>query len=352
VSKAREFARQFYWAVRRNKPSPLHILKVLPAFLSNALKLIRRRSFSRQRRKWVAIALLEHMGDIVAAEPIARLARRRFPDAEIWWITRATYQSLPASYADVDEVLNVGCLTEWILLRQLKLFDETWDLHLDGRTCPKCCIPLIRSAGLPKQENYYDFGSLLDVRCDCAGITRLGEGPIILPSAAAVTRTNALSLPPHFVAIHCMSNDPLRDWPEIKWRELITRILPATGLPIVEVGLQTLVVRPDDTWGQTFCGMLSIMETAEVIRRATLFIGIDSGPAHLANAVGTPGIVLLGDYAGFRFYTPYDGGYANGNNADIARADGPVECLSVDTVVELVEKRLSITSGSFPSLQV
>src|SRR3978361_1478120 len=88
------------------------------------------------------------------------------------------------------------------------------------------------------------------------------------------------------------------------------RILPATGLPIVEVGLQTLVVRPDDTWGQTFCGMLSIMETAEVIRRARFFIGIDSGPAHLANAVKTPGVVLLGRMGYFRQYTPFTGFYA------------------------------------------
>ena len=55
----------------------------------------------------------------------------------------------------------------------------------------------------------------------------------------------------------------------------------------------------------------SLLETAEVIRRARFYIGIDSGPAHLANAVKTPGIVLLGRIGYFRQYTPFTGFYAS-----------------------------------------
>ena len=57
-------------------------------------------------------------------------------------------------------------------------------------------------------------------------------------------------------------------------------------------------------------GMLSILETAEVIRRAELFVGIDSGPAHLANAVATPGVILIGQYNAFKRFMPYSGLYA------------------------------------------
>jgi heptosyltransferase-3 len=340
LTKAREFVRQFYWATLRNNPSPLHMLGVLPGFFCNALKLLFRLRFARNRRPTIAIALVEHMGDIVAAEPIARQARRLFPDAQIWWVVRTAYASVPAAYRDVDEVLTVGCLTDWILLRLLGVFDEVWDLHLDGRICTRCCVPLIRSSGLPRQANYFDFGCLLDVQCDCAGIPRLSEGPRITPPAEAVVSVDALALPPRFVVIHCVSNDPLKDWPAIKWRQLIAQIMPVEGLTVVEVGLRALVVRPDDTGCRSLCGLLSILETAEVIRRAALFIGIDSGPAHLANAVGTPGVVLLGNYANFQHYMPYSGGYANGENCDIALADGQVGSLDVATVLELIEKRL------------
>jgi heptosyltransferase-3 len=95
------------------------------------------------------------------------------------------------------------------------------------------------------------------------------------------------------------------------------------------------------------------MQTAEVIRRAALFIGIDSGPAHLANATGTPGIILLGRHAGFESYTPYSAGYADGTLADLVRCDGPAANIEVESVIARVSKRLAInrhdrTDGTVP----
>ena len=54
----------------------------------------------------------------------------------------------------------------------------------------------------------------------------------------------------------------------------------------------------------------AVAESAEIIRRAALFIGIDSGPAHLADAVKTPGVILLGRYLTWDYYMPYTGFYA------------------------------------------
>ena len=51
--------------------------------------------------------------------------------------------------------------------------------------------------------------------------------------------------------------------------------------------------RNDDENSRNLCGQTGIAESAEIIRRATLFIGIDSGPSHLANAVKTPGVILF-----------------------------------------------------------
>ena len=38
---------------------------------------------------------------------------------------------------------------------------------------------------------------------------------------------------------------------------------------------------------------LPILLTADIIRRARLFVGTNSGPAHIAHAVGTPGLVVF-----------------------------------------------------------
>lgn len=65
----------------------------------------------------IAIGLVEHLGDIVAGEPTSRLARRRYPDARIVWVTRKPYATVPAGFQPVDAVIPVTCLTEWLLLR-------------------------------------------------------------------------------------------------------------------------------------------------------------------------------------------------------------------------------------------
>ena len=68
----------------------------------------------------------------------------------------------------------------------------------------------------------------------------------------------------------------------------------------------------DDGNYSNLCGQSGIAETAEDdSRRAALFIGIDSGPAHLANAVKTPGVILLGRYLTWDYYMPYTGFYAD-----------------------------------------
>ena len=90
--------------------------------------------------------------------------------------------------------------------------------------------------------------------------------------------------------------------------------------------------RSDSGHYRNLCGKLSIPETAAVISRARLFVGIDSGPAHLANAVGTFGVVLLGEYNLFSRYLPYTGGYGDGSNSRLVYADGPASTLSVAAV--------------------
>jgi ADP-heptose:LPS heptosyltransferase len=53
------------------------------------------------------------------------------------------------------------------------------------------------------------------------------------------------------------------------------------------------------------CGKLSPRESAAVMRRAALFIGHDSGPMHLASAVGTSCVVMFGDHNPPRKWHPF-----------------------------------------------
>ncbi len=89
------------------------------------------------------------------------------------------------------------------------------------------------------------------------------------------------------------------------------------------------------------CGDRSLLETAELIKRSELFIGIDSGPAHFANATNTSGIILLGHHASFKKYMPYSGNYAKGINSKIIYEDGPACNIKVSHVYKIVQEFLT-----------
>ena len=112
-------------------------------------------------------------------------------------------------------------------------------------------------------------------------------------------------------------------------------------MPILEVGAAPVITGFDGDVFRSLSGRLSLLETAEVIRRAVLFVGVDSGPAHLANAVGTAGVILLGRLGEFQRYLPYSGGYADGSNAELLYASGPAAELSVDSVMAALLRRLA-----------
>lgn len=331
--------KRVYWNIRKRPQRIRHLLDVAAQTARSAVRLFRASKLRADRRPVLAIALLEHMGDIVAAEPIARFARQRYPGMRIFWITRPAYAPLAAEFPGVDEVLTVSCLTEWALLWRLRLVRTVWDLHFSERCCPLCDLPLAKHE-LPSMEDYFSHGSLLENQCLCAGIQPLSGAPILPRSAAAAAVVDRLNLPPRFIAVHCKSSDDCKDWPVECWRELVAEIRSRTGLAVVEVGIEPVLQNVTNGQVHSLCGSLSMIETAEVLRRATLFIGVDSGPAHLANSVGTRGIVLLGKYRHFVRYLPFSGGYADGSNADLIYAEGAVASLPLPYVLDAALRRI------------
>lgn len=80
-----------------------------------------------------------------------------------------------------------------------------------------------------------------------------------------------------------------KEWPHERWVEVIAAYRKAGG-KVVLVG--TAGPKFDCDLDQR--GLASIHESAALIKRAHLFIGLDSLPLHLAEAVGTPTVGLFG----------------------------------------------------------
>lgn len=275
------------------------------------------------------VGLIEHFGDIVACEPVARHLKQKH--GHVAWAVRSAYRQLVDRHPEIDHVIECETLSEWMTLRHG--FDRVVDLHINRRWCDETGNEFDKDChgtGIDR-TNYYDHGNLLTIACKSAGLPVLTEGPRVYPNDDDRANVDALQLPVRFVAVHGKSNQDKRDWSTAKWQQLAERL----DLPVIEVGLQSVLSGE----AGRFCGKLSLMQTAELIRRASLFIGIDSGPAHLANAVETPGVILLGKYNQYDTYMPYSGDYANGMNASVIHHTGPASEIAVETVVALAKER-------------
>ena len=303
---------------------------------------------SPKRSLRIGIGLVEHFGDIVACEPVARQLRAQYPDAEISWVVRDAFRDLIDHNPNIDRTIAVDCLTDWIKWRSHGVFDKIVDLHVNERICQHCRVPLRKTDGDPSitGENHLHHGSLLRAFSRSAGIAPSDEAPRLYIPDATAHAVDRLGLPDRYVVLHCRSNSVEKDWEYDKWHSLAQRIVAELDIPVVEVGLQP-TVRLDGDRFLDLCGKTSLMEMAEVIRRAAIFVGIDSGPAHLANAADTPGVVLLGHLAQFKNYNPYSGRYGDESNATLIRnACGPAALIETEAVFDAIRDRLSPTGAS------
>jgi heptosyltransferase II len=89
-----------------------------------------------------------------------------------------------------------------------------------------------------------------------------------------------------------------RAWPLAFYKALITRISAETNHRILLFGghderdlAESLCISPQV---ENHCGQHSILETAQLMAHCSVIVGGDTGPLHLASAVGTPLISLYG----------------------------------------------------------
>ncbi|KAB7730165.1 glycosyl transferase [Rudanella paleaurantiibacter] len=315
-------------------------------YLSVAYKygLLRWRKLRIGQRPLVAIVLSEQMGDVVACEPVGREVRRRHPNAHIVWFVRKPYLDLILHNPNIDSYVLELCPGERTRLLDTGVFDKVYNLHLSHRKCKYCkedpVNPIADSLGID-YANYYFHGDLLDVFSRAAGLPAITDEPRMYIPEADARRVAALNLPDNAVVIHCQSSYTPRDWPPHEWDRLVNWLLETYPYPVIEVGLKP-VVRNSNPRFIDLCGQLSILQTAEVIGKARLFIGIDSGPAHFANAMGTDGVILLGKLFDYVEYLPYSGRYKRGEGVTILNKLGsPCSELPFEWVQEAVQQHLT-----------
>jgi ADP-heptose:LPS heptosyltransferase len=114
------------------------------------------------------------------------------------------------------------------------------------------------------------------------------------------------------IAIHTGSKQKVKMWPLENMLTLCYRILKRNPLyEIVIIGGKEDSVNGEWLVGKlgnrslNLCGKTTLMQTSDILRRCKLFIGNDSGPMHLASAVGTPVIAIFSSIVFPVFWKPW-----------------------------------------------
>jgi ADP-heptose:LPS heptosyltransferase len=92
------------------------------------------------------------------------------------------------------------------------------------------------------------------------------------------------------IVLHPYATHTFKAWPEEHWREL-ARLLDARDLPwmVIGSGKKLFPHRKEDKSNET-----TLRESFALLSRSRLLITGDSGPMHMASAVGTPVLALFG----------------------------------------------------------
>jgi ADP-heptose:LPS heptosyltransferase len=129
-------------------------------------------------------------------------------------------------------------------------------------------------------------------------VTALGEGPSWPSAMPPPDLSHLATLAPRrnerpVVIVHSGSSKPLNRWPEQNFAAVAADL--ARDCEVIWVSRPE--VRTTAPAGTRTVAPTSLAEFATVLAGADLFVGNNSGPMHLANALGLAGVVVAGPSA-------------------------------------------------------
>jgi heptosyltransferase-1 len=240
------------------------------------------------------------LGDVIHALPTVNLLRRQFPDAHISWLINAELSSLLKKCPVINDRIEFHRhdAGSWFsLLRRLRR--ERFDLVVDLQG-------LFRSGffafvtGAPRRIGLSDaregarwfYSEVVPVQREHA-VTRYlrvtGQtGPVEFPLGVGDRKRENL------IALNPLARWETKIWGDANFSALLGR-LPADRVVLIGSARERDRIETINRGrARNLAGTLDLYELAELYRQCAVVITNDTGPMHLAAAVGAPVIALFG----------------------------------------------------------
>lgn len=336
-----------------------------------------RRSSSALENARILLIKPSSLGDIVHALPVVSVIKAQWPGSHITWVVKRQWAELVERAEEIDRVWPVDATVSSWLRESLALRAERFDLAIDLQGLFRSGI-LARISGAPTR----------------IGFANGREGspwfytqrvPVLIPDIHAVDRylsvATALGAPlpdkPRFgfrlseedmaavrdlclrrgfsvdrpwVAMNIGARWSTKRWPLTFFAAVVGQLHETHHGPIVMIGgaddrsyantLRSLTDRPFiDLTGEIPLGYLPAL-----LSKATAMITNDSGPMHIAAALGVPVVAMFGPTSAIRT-GPYGAGHhiltgripCSPCFSRVCRHDPELECLHLIKPIQVVD---------------
>ena len=266
----------------------------------------------------IAIVKLGAIGDVVNSLPFLQRLRAGYPRAEITWILGPAPHALVAGHRAVDRflVFDARDRATWLgFVRALRAL--RFDLVIDLQRILKSGV-ITRASGAPRRLGFDR------ARCKEASwlFTNLKIPPNANPGVTVeqyLEFADFLECPPRVpswdlpfepyaapsdgkprVVVNVGASKPANRWYPERWARVCEGLVEQCGAEVHLTGGKTdraevaEVLHACSAPVVDQAGRLTLAQSAGLIRSARLFVGCDTGPMHIAAAVGTPVLALFG----------------------------------------------------------
>ena len=280
----------------------------------------------------ILVIRIDHIGDVVLAACVIKPLREKYPDAVIDFLTPVGARELIRDNPDIDNVLDfdppwfsrtsnglldhLKSFSALIELLKVKNYDTVIDLRGDlrhilamylagvktrissgitgGGFLLTCNVPYVRS----KHESLKNLSLLSPLGI----ITQNAEAKIFYSEKdlkiTAQIKEEA-GVVGSYAVIHAVPGLSSKRWSKTNFFEVVRYIRDIKKNLPVFIGTDK-----DKAFIQEIIGLLgggvvdlsgktNLKTMSKLIEQADLFVGLDSGPAHIAAITGTPGVVLF-----------------------------------------------------------